>query len=113
MKGSWAERSPKVDVADSDKEVVIKAELPGVGKDDLDVSLTDAGIRISAKTHAEKEIKDDDYVRREISHGEFSRVIALPAAVDSDKAEASFKDGVLTVKLPKMESSQRRPIKVS
>lgn len=112
LRTPFGEHLPRVDVADSDKEVVVKAELPGVSKDDLEVSLTDTGIRISAKTRTEQEIKEDDYVRREISRGEYSRTIPLPSAVNGDKAQASFKDGVLTIRLQKQEVSKRRPIKV-
>jgi HSP20 family protein len=109
----WQERTPKVDVIDSDTQVEIKAELPGVKKEDLDVSLTDSSVRISARTHAESESKDKDYVRREISHGEFSRTVALPAEVDGDKATATFKDGILTLVLPKAAGSKRRSVKIS
>lgn len=108
----WAERSPRVDIADGDKEIVVKAELPGVDRNDLEVTLTESSIRINAKTRSEQELKEDDYVRREISRGEFTRTLPLPAAVRTEQARASFKDGVLTVTLQKAAASQRRSIKI-
>lgn len=112
LRSPWAERTPKVDIAEGDQEIVVKAELPGVDRNDLEVTLTDSSIRINAKSRAEKEIKEDDYVRREISRGEFTRTLPLPATVQADKAQASFKDGVLTVTLRKAAASQRRTIKI-
>lgn len=108
----WADRSPRVDVADGDKEVVVKAELPGVDRNDIELTLTESSLRINAKLCSEQEIKEDDYVRREISRGEFTRTVPLPATVQAEKAQASFKDGMLTIRLQKAETSRRRTIKI-
>ena len=105
-------KMPKVDVIERDDEVVVKAELPGVDKKDLDVSVTENSVTIKGSTsHEEKEEKGDFY-RCEISRGAYARTVGLPAYVDADKAKASFKDGVLELKLPKVEKSKRRSIEI-
>lgn len=105
-------RMPKVDVIDRDNEVVVKAEIPGVNKEDLEVSTTDNTVTIKGTTsHEEKEEKGDFY-RCEISRGSFSRTVALPSDVDNSKAKASFKNGILELTLPKVSKSKRRSIKV-
>jgi HSP20 family protein len=92
--------------------VVIKAELPGVEKKDLDVSVTETSVTIKGTTsHEEKEEKGDFY-RCEISRGAYARTVGLPSYVDADKAKASFKDGVLELTLPKVEKSKRRSIEI-
>ena len=105
-------RMPKVDVMDRDDEVVVRAELPGVEKDDLDISLTDDSVTIKATTKQESEEEKGDYHRREISQGSFSRMIALPASVQGDQAKARFKDGILELTLPKKTPAKRHSIKV-
>lgn len=106
-------RVPRVDVVDGDKEITVKAELPGVKKEDLEVTVTDNRLRISATTRSESQTKDKDYVRREISSGAVSRTLTLPAEVDADAARASFSDGILTLTLPKLASARRRTLKIS
>lgn len=107
-------RRPKVDVQDRESEVAIRAELPGVKKDDLDISVADDSVTIKASTREEKEEgeKEGEFYRREIATGSFARTVALPADVDADKAQAKFEDGVLTLTLPKREQAKRKRIKV-
>jgi HSP20 family protein len=108
----FEDRWPKVDVIDRDEEVVVHAELPGIKKEDLDVSMTDDAVIIKgSSSHEEKEEKGD-YYRRELARGEFSRTIPLPAGVDGSKAKATFKDGVMELVLPKLEKAKRRSIKI-
>lgn len=105
---------PRVDLADREDEVVIRAEMPGVTKDDLDISLGDNTITLRGtikEQHEEKE--DESYYYKETGHGEFVRTLSLPAAVDGSKAKATFKDGVLNIVLPKMETAKRQKIKVN
>jgi HSP20 family protein len=116
---AWAERAmpfegrmPKVDVVDREDEVVIRAELPGVDKKDLDVSMTDNTVTIKGSTRKEEKEEKGDYYRCEISSGSFSRTVTLPAQVDAGKSSARFKDGVLELKVPKKEQAKRRSIKV-
>ena len=105
-------RTPKVDVIDREAEIVIRGELPGVAKDDLEVSMTDDAVTIRASTRHEEKEEKGDYRRRELSRGEFQRVVALPAAVKGEDAKAYFKDGILELVLPKVEPAKRRTIKV-
>lgn len=105
-------RMPKVDIIDRNKELLIRAELPGVEKKDLDISMTDNSLTIKAKSRYEEKEEKGDYYRSEIAQGSFSRTIGLPADVDMDKVKTSFKDGILELTVPKLERSQRRSIKV-
>lgn len=105
-------RMPKVDVIERDDEVVVKAEVPGVKKEDLDISVTDNTVTVRGCTSHELKEDAGDYYRMEMSRGEFSRTVALPADVDGDKAKASYKDGVLELVLPKVAKAKRRSIKV-
>lgn len=103
---------PKVDVVDRENEVAVKAEIPGVEKKDLDISVGEDSVTIKGSTrHEEKEEKGDFY-RCEIVRGAFSRTVALPAAVDGTRAKASFKDGMLELTLPKVEKAKRHAVKV-
>ena len=103
---------PRVDVVDRDDEVIVKAELPGVDKKDLDITVTDNTVSIKGSTSHEEKEEKGDYYRCEISRGVFSRVVALPADVDAEKASSKFKDGVLELTLPKVKAAKRRTIKV-
>lgn len=105
-------RLPRVDVIDRDNEIIVKAELPGVNKKDVDISMTEDSVIIKGSTRREEKEEKGNYYRTEISRGEFMRTIALPAAVDSAKAKASFKDGMLELVLPKLEARKRRTITV-
>lgn len=103
---------PSVDVIDRDNEVLIRAELPGVDKKDLEVTLTDDALTIKGTSKSETEEEKGDYYRREVSSGSFSRTVLLPTKVDGDKASSSFKDGLLELTLPKVKSTERKTIKV-
>lgn len=105
-------RMPRVDVLDREAEILVRAELPGVQKKDLDVSLTDNTVTIRATTEHEEKEQEGDYYRREISRGAFTRTVTLPSEVDESKAKASFKDGILELTLPKMERAKRRTLQV-
>jgi len=104
---------PSVDVIDRDDEVVVRAEVPGYKKEDIEVSVSDSSLTIKGETKTEAKEEKGDYYRCEISHGAFSRTIALPAAVDDSKAKASMKEGMLELTLPKVEKSKRHPITIS
>lgn len=103
---------PKVDVIDRDSEVVIKAEIPGVDKRDIDISVSDNAVTIKGETRKEEKEEKGDFYRREISIGSFSRTVTLPADVDGARAKASFKDGMLELTLPKREKARRHAIRV-
>lgn len=106
------ERLPKLDVVDRDDEVLVRAEVPGVNKEDLEVSINGDLFTIKGKTRHETKEEKGDYYRCEVSQGSFSRTVTLPAPVDEGKASAQLKDGMLEVSLPKIESSKKRAIKI-
>ena len=94
----WA---PSVDVYETDDEVVVKAEVPGMNKEDLQVTVTEEAVSITGESKAEKEVKEENYVRRERRYGKFTRRLPLPGAVHVEKATAKFTDGILEVRIPK------------
>ena len=104
--------APRVDVIERDDETVVHAELPGVDKDDLEVTLADDVLTIRASTGEEKREEKGNYYRREIVRGAFSRTIRLPTDVDGEHAKSKFKNGVLVVKAPKLKKARRRVIKI-
>ena len=104
---------PSVDVIDRDDEVVVRAEVPGYKKDDIEVSVSNSSLTIKGETKTEEKEEKGDYYRCEISRGAFTRTVELPAAVDEGKAKASMKDGVLELTLPKLEKSKRHTIAIS
>jgi len=103
---------PSVDVIDRDGEVVVKANLPGVDKKDIDISMTKNTVTIKGETSQEEKEEKGDYYRCEISKGSYLRTLTLPADVDEKKAKAKFKDGVLEVTIPKLEVAHRSKVKV-
>lgn len=104
---------PRVDILDHDNDIEVQAALPGVKKEDLEVSVTDQAITIRTSTKEEKkEEEKGKYFRREIAQGQFQRTVSLPENVDGEKANASFKDGILKVTIPKTEKSKRRNIEI-
>lgn len=105
-------KTPHVDLIEHDDEIIIKAELPGVEKKDLDISLTSTMVSIKGTTSHEEKEEKGDYYRREISSGSYSRTLALPVEVDDTKARAILKDGVLELALPKAEKSKKRTVKI-
>lgn len=105
-------RVPRVDVIDREREFVLRAELPGVKKEDVELSVGENAITIKATSAREEEEEKGDYYRCEISRGSFMRTVPLPAYVDSEKAKAKFDNGILELTLPKLEQSQRRRITV-
>ena len=105
---------PRVDIINHDNDIEVKAALPGVKKEDIDVSIINQTITIRASSKEEKkEEKKGIFFRREISQGEFQRTLSLPEYVDDEKAKASFKDGLLTVMIPKTEKGKRKAITIN
>lgn len=105
-------RMPKVDVIDRDKEVVVRAEVPGVDRKDLDVSVTDSTVTIKGQSSRETEEEGGDYYRCEIARGAFTRTVALPSEVDAENVQASFKEGILEITLPKIKEARRRKVDI-
>jgi HSP20 family protein len=107
--GAWF---PSVDVYETPESIVLKADLPDVNKDDVDISIENSTLTIKGERKVEKEVNEKNYYRMERSHGTFTRSFTLPPTVAGDKTEATFENGVLTLTLPKREESKPRQIKV-
>lgn len=107
------ELSPTVDIFEDAGDVVVKAELPGMKKDEIDVKLTEGAITISGEKKKEEKVEKKNYYRLERSFGSFSRSFNLPAEVQTDKARAQFKDGILEVRIPKTEEAKQKEKKVA
>jgi len=105
--------SPSVDVRDTGGELTVTAELPGLGKEDVEVSLTKNSLTLKGEKKAEKEEKGKGLHIRERSFGSFVRTITLPVEINVDKTKAAFKDGVLTIRLPKTERALKETRKIS
>jgi HSP20 family protein len=96
---------PKLDVKNSDKEIIVTIELPGVELKDIEISVTGNGLLVKGEKRAQKEEKDKGYYKMECSYGSFQRLIPLPCEVKNDEIVASYKDGVVKVTLPKAKES--------
>ena len=107
-----AEFAPAVDVKETDTEIVVKAEVPGMDAKDINISVTGEVLTIKGEKKAEREEKEENYHLIERSHGSFSRSLVLPAAVDMDKIEAKYDKGVLTVSCPKREEVKPKAIEI-
>jgi HSP20 family protein len=105
--------NPAVDIFESDNEIVIKAELPGVNAKDIEVSFENNVLILKGERRFEKETKEENYHRVERAYGNFSRAFSVPFPVNGDNATAEYKDGVLKVVLPKKEEIKPKPIKIS
>jgi len=102
----------KVDVYEEGGSIVVKAELPGVKKEEIEVHLTDETLTISGKKEKEEKVERKDYRRVERASGVFTRTITLPAEVEPEKVTASFKDGVLEIRAPKVEGAEPKGRKI-
>ncbi len=105
-------RVPDCDVIEIDNELVVKAELPGIDKKDIDISVTENTITIRGKTNKEEKEEKGDYHRCEISSASFSRMITLPSEVDVEGTKAKMTNGVLEITLPKVETKKRHSVEV-
>lgn len=106
---SWM---PAVDIAEVDGHLEIKAEIPGMKKEDIKVTVKNGYLMISGEKKQEKEEKDQSYHRVERYYGQFCRSIALPSDVEADKVKAEYKDGVLNIEIPKPDSMKSKNIDV-
>lgn len=105
-------RMPALDVYEEKDEVIVKADLPGLSKEDVDVNLSGKTLTIKGEKKQEEEVKEKDYYRRERSYGSFVRSVELPAEVKPEEIKATFKDGVIEVRLPKTEEAKKKTITV-
>jgi len=106
---TWA---PDVDIKETDREIQIKADLPGIKKEDINISVDEDQLVIKGERREEKEEKDKDYVRVERSYGSFYRSFSIGVPVKSDQIKASYKDGVLELVLPKPDAKKPKKIEI-
>lgn len=103
---------PSLDVSETDGAYVVKVEVPGIDPKDIDISLMDHLLTIKGEKKQEKEEKEENYHLVERSYGSFTRSIRLPSQVQSDKIDATYKNGVLKITLPKTEEAKKKEIKI-
>ena len=108
--GTW---SPAVDLYESDKSLILKAELPEVEQSDIELSIDDDRITLRGQRRLKEELSEKQFLRMERAYGPFLRTFDLPASVDAEKVKAEFKRGVLTVTLPKRVSEKSRQIPIN
>lgn len=104
--------TPAMDIIETSDKIGIKATLPGVKPEDVDINITSEGVVIKGEVKSETETMEANYVRRECHYGTFSRSIPLPAGLKIDKAEANMENGILTLDIPKAEEVKPRSIKI-
>jgi HSP20 family protein len=122
MRPWWSERwlispdtemvTPIVDVYEEKDEIIVKAELPGMDKNDIEVNISDSELTLKGEKKKEEKVEEKDYYRCERSYGAFSRSVELPKGVQADKVKASFKNGILEVKIPKSEEAKAKEVKI-
>jgi HSP20 family protein len=121
MRSWWPERwfsreseitMPSMDVYEEKDDIVVKAELPGMDKSDIEVNISDSHLTLKGEKKKEEKVEEENYYRCERSYGSFLRTLDLPAAVQADKIKATFNNGILEVRLPKSEEAKAKEIKV-
>jgi len=108
--GAW---SPAVDLYESDEHLILKAELPEVDHDDIDLSIDEDRVTLKGQRHLRETPSENQFLRMERSYGPFHRTLDLPTSVDAEAVKAEFKKGILTVTMPKRISEQSRQIPIS
>jgi len=106
---TWA---PAVDIFETESDIVLKAELPGVNPNDVEIKVEDSTLYLKGERKFEKEVKEESYHRIERSYGSFARSFSLPNSINAEKVKAEYKDGLLTLTLPKREEAKPRAIKI-
>ncbi len=104
---SWA---PAVDIYETENELVLKADLPEINEKDLDVRIENNTLTVRGERKFDREVKEDNYLRVERAYGSFSRSFSLPNTVDSEKIKADYRNGVLTVEMPKRAESKPKQV---
>lgn len=107
---TWA---PAVDIHETEGELVVKADLPGIAEEDIDVRVEKNMLTIRGERKFEKSVNDDNYLRVERAYGSFSRSFSLPNTVNTEAVQAEYRNGVLTVTMPKREESKPKQVKVN
>jgi HSP20 family protein len=108
----FEKKSPRLDIVDREHEIIVRVEMPGIDKDDIDVSVSDSTLSLKGSSRKDEETEEGEYHRREISSSFVSRTVSLPSRVHGDDAKATLRDGLLEVTIPKVEESKRKRIDV-
>ena len=108
--GNWA---PALDIYETEKEIVLKADLPGIKLDDVDIRVENNVLSVRGERRFEKEVKEDNYHRVERTYGNFVRTFTLPNTVDADKIAAAYDNGVLRITMPKREEARPKQIRIT
>lgn len=106
-------RQPSIDLIEQDNEFVLRAEVPGIRKEDLDISVDDSSITLRgsmSEDHSDE--REGDYYRAEIARSEFTRTVMLPSQIDPEQVRASLRDGILELRMPKLEDARRRKVEI-
>lgn len=105
--------SPAVDIRETDDAYLVHAELPGLTKDDIQITLENNILKLTGERRFEKDVNEEQFHRIERAYGTFTRAFSLPSRVNGDKVKANFKDGVLTITVPKVEEAKPRKIDIA
>ncbi len=105
--------SPAVDIVETENDIVLRADLPGIDPKDVDIQVENGALTLKGERKFESDVKEDDYRRVERVYGSFLRSFALPQTVDAEKVEAEYRNGVLELKLPKRPEARPKQIKVA
>jgi HSP20 family protein len=111
--GLAGEVSPAMDIYEEGGDIVVKAEIPGMKKEEIHVDINEKTVTVSGEKRKEEKVERKDYVHLERTYGSFARTFALPAEVQTEKAQATFKDGILEVRMPKTAEAASRTRKVA
>ena len=106
-------RYPTVDIYDNDENIIIKAELPGIDKKDIVIDVKDGVLTLKGERSSDKEVKEENFYRKESFSGTFQRVFTLPMEVESEKIKAEYKDGILKIEVPKPEAEKPKEVAIN
>ena len=109
---SFGRSTPDIDLYEEKKEIIVKAELPGMEKDSIQIKFSDHQLSIKGEKKRDKGLKEENYYFSECSYGPFLRVLDLPSDAQVEKARTTFKNGILEIRLPKAEEIKRKTIKI-
>lgn len=112
LSDSMAAFTPKVDISETEKEIKVRAEVPGIDPDNVSIEVTEDTLSIAGSVEKTTEEKEENYYRMERSSGRFSREFMLPAKIDTDSVDAEAKNGVITISLTKQPSEQKRKVTI-
>ncbi|MFN7973230.1 MAG: Hsp20/alpha crystallin family protein [Acidobacteriota bacterium] len=110
LRAAWV---PAVDIRETPEEILLSADVPGLGKEDINITVENNTLTLSGERRFEKDVKEESFHRVERSYGAFSRSFALPGSVQLEKIAANFKDGVLTIRVPKEERAKPKKIAIA